>query len=75
MRYLSVAGMVVTMVPADEERIEQIVESEGVPHIVIPFTRQISAIMDLIYLFRLIVFLRRINPDFVHTYTDKSGLL
>lgn len=64
---------VYTMSAAGKEIAE--VVKEGVPHIVVPFTRKITPIQDLIALVKLIFLLRKIRPDIVHTHTPKAGLL
>jgi glycosyltransferase involved in cell wall biosynthesis len=73
-RYMKEQGYDVYTVSADGPEIPE-VEKEGVPHIVLPFTRKITPIQDLICLVKLIRVMRRIKPDIVHTHTPKAGLL
>jgi len=51
------------------------IAGEGVPHQVVPMTRAITPLQDLISLWKLIRVIRKFNPDIVHTHTPKAGLL
>ena len=48
---------------------------EGIPHQVVPMTRKITPIKDLICLWKLIQLIQKFKPDIVHTHTPKAGLL
>lgn len=48
---------------------------EGIPHQVVPMTRQITPVQDMWCLIRLIFIIRKFRPDIVHTHTPKAGLL
>lgn len=48
---------------------------DGVPHQVIPFTRRITPIMDLVCLLQLIIVIRSFRPDIIHSHTPKAGIL
>jgi lipopolysaccharide/colanic/teichoic acid biosynthesis glycosyltransferase len=48
---------------------------DGVPHYVVPMTRRVTPLQDLVSLFRLIKIIRKFKPDIVHTHTPKAGLL
>ncbi len=67
-------GFDVLTVSADGIEVKDIV-AEGVPHQVVPMTRMITPIQDLICLWQLIRLIRRFKPDIVHTHTPKAGLL
>jgi lipopolysaccharide/colanic/teichoic acid biosynthesis glycosyltransferase/glycosyltransferase involved in cell wall biosynthesis len=47
----------------------------GVNHQVVPMTRKITPIQDLICLLQLVVIIRDFQPDIIHTHTPKAGLL
>jgi len=51
------------------------VSSLSVPHKAVLMTRSITPIRDLLALIRLIIIIRRFQPDIVHTHTPKAGLL
>ncbi len=50
-------------------------ETTGVPHRIIPFTRRITPWQDLVCLVQLVRVLWTFRPDIVHTHTPKAGLL
>lgn len=75
MRYMKDKGFDVTMISADGPNTSSLVENEKCPHIIIPFTRQITPIKDLICIFKLLRILSYIKPDIVHTHTPKAGLI
>ncbi len=75
MRYLASMGFQVTMFSAETQFREQVMETEGCPHIVIPMKRQISLLDDIKCLLILIKKFRELRPDIVHTHTSKAGLL
>ena len=67
-------GYDVYTVSADGPEIKNVLE-EGVQHFVVPFTRKITPVQDMICLFKLISIIRKIKPDIIHTHTPKAGLL
>jgi glycosyltransferase involved in cell wall biosynthesis len=67
-------GFEVLTVSANGSEVKDIV-AEGVPHQVVPMTRMITPIQDLISLWQLIRVIRKFKPDIVHTHTPKAGLL
>jgi glycosyltransferase involved in cell wall biosynthesis len=67
-------GFEVLTVSAAGPEVETI-KKEGVDHRVIPFTRRLTPIQDLLCLWRLIELIRLFRPDIVHTHTPKAGLL
>lgn len=75
MKYMGGHGIEVLMVSADGANIDNLVKREGCPHVIIPFSRQISPINDLKCLWKLALLLLREKPDIVHTHTPKAGLL
>jgi glycosyltransferase involved in cell wall biosynthesis len=75
MRYMKSQGFEVLAVSADGPEIEKVKLTEGVDHVIIPFTRTISPFKDLVALIKLIRLVRSYRPDIVHTHTPKAGLL
>jgi glycosyltransferase involved in cell wall biosynthesis len=67
-------GFEVLAVSADGKEVDSIT-STGVPHCVIPMTRQITPLKDLLALVSLVRLIRKFRPDIVHTHTPKAGLL
>lgn len=74
-RYMQAAGWEVLLVSADGPERAIVMEQEGVPHEVIPFTRAITPWEDVRCLWQLWRLMRRWRPDIVHTHTPKAGLL
>ena len=75
MRYMAQQGMQVVMISADGEERADVINTEQCPHIIVPFTRQITPIKDLACLWQLIKIFKKQQPDIVHTHTPKAGLL
>lgn len=75
MRYMAAHGLQVVMASADGPELEQVLQEEGCPHIMIPFTRAITPLQDLKCLWQLMQLIRRERPDIIHTHTPKAGLL
>lgn len=75
MKYMASKGFVVQAVSADGPEIGEVMSREGVPHTVIPMTRQITPLQDMVALLKMISYLRRHKPDIVHTHTPKAGLI
>lgn len=75
MKFIKSNGWDVLMVSADGKEIPHVVRAEGVGHEMIPFTRQITPIQDLICIWKLVQLFKREKPDIVHTHTPKAGLL
>jgi glycosyltransferase involved in cell wall biosynthesis len=67
-------GFEVLAVSADGPEVTSLKE-EGIPHQVIPMTRKITPLRDLVCLIRLIRIIKKFKPDIVHTHTPKAGLL
>ena len=68
-------GFDVVMVSSEGKEVEALKMQEGAPHFVIPFTRVISPVKDLVCLFNLIRLMRKVKPDIVRTHTPKAGLI
>ncbi len=75
MKYMKENGWDVVMVSSDGREIPQVLKAEDCRHEVIPFTRKITPIQDLVCLWQLYSLIKREQPDIVHTHTPKAGLL
>ncbi len=73
--YMKSRGFDVHTVSANGSEIKELTEREGVRHYVVPLTRKITPVKDLLCLLNLIVFIRREKFHIVHTHTPKAGLL
>ncbi len=72
--YFQQHGFEVLTISADGIEVKDL-EAEGIPHQVVPMTRKITPIQDLICLWKLIRVIQKFKPDIVHTHTPKAGLL
>ena len=72
--YFQRQGFDVLTVSADGSEVKDL-QAEGIPHRVVPMTRKITPLYDLICLWQLIRVMREFKPDIVHTHTPKAGLL
>ncbi|MBD9484615.1 glycosyltransferase family 4 protein [Pseudomonas sp. PDM14] len=52
-----------------------ITSNEGLELSIVPMVRGISPVRDLLSVMRMIVLLRQMRPDAVHSYTPKAGLV
>jgi glycosyltransferase involved in cell wall biosynthesis len=75
MKYMKANGWEVFMISSDGSEVQQVIKAEGVNHIVIPFSRQITPIRDLNCIWQLYRLFKREKPDIVHTHTPKAGFL
>src|SRR6187551_3696016 len=73
-RYMREHGFDVITMSADGKEVADVIK-DGTPHIVIPMTRKITPLQDFKCLFKLIVEIKKLKPDIVHTHTPKAGLL
>ncbi len=67
-------GFEVMTASADGEELKELL-SAGVTHHVVPMTRTITPVQDIICLLKLIRLIKNYKPDIVHTHTPKAGLL
>ncbi len=72
--YFQQQGFEVLTISADGIEVKDL-EAEGIPHQVVPMTRKITPIQDLICLWKLIRVIQKFKPEIVHTHTPKAGLL
>lgn len=75
MKFIHDHGFNVIMVSSDGKEIEELVKSEGCPHVIVNMTRKITPFQDIVSLLRLYRLMKKIKPDIVHTHTPKAGLL
>ncbi len=75
MRFMKANGFDVLMISANGKEIEELIANEDCRHTIVPMTRRITPIKDLICLWKLIKIFRKEKPDIVHTHTPKAGLL
>lgn len=75
MKFMKANSFDVLMISADGKEIEAIIANEDCRHTIVPMTRKITPIKDLVCLWKLIKIFRKEKPDIVHTHTPKAGLL
>lgn len=75
LKYLREAGHDVTVISSPGEALTRIADSDGVRTISLPLRRGISAAHDLIGLWQLWRWMRRLHPRMTHVSTPKAGLL
>lgn len=75
MRYMREHGFDVLMVSSDGKEWPDLLKNEGCRNRIIPMTRQITPLKDLVSLYRLYKLFRKEKPDIVHSHTPKAGLL
>ena len=68
-------GFEVQLLSAEGEEIPLIKEDTGIDVKVIPYTRTISPLKDLIALWLTYKYFRKEKPDIVHTHTPKAGVV
>lgn len=68
-------GIEVKVASSGGKEVDDVTSFEGCIHKIIPFTRSISPIWDLITLIRLYFWIRKEQFDIVHSHTPKAGLL
>jgi glycosyltransferase involved in cell wall biosynthesis len=75
MRFMKENGFDVLMISADGKEIDEVKANENCEHTIVPMTRKITPLKDLICLWKLIRIFKKEKPDIVHTHTPKAGLL
>ncbi len=65
----------VTAVSADSPYLKKIARREGVGYKMIPLTRKITPFKDLVALWKMYRFLKKLDPDIVHSHTPKAGII
>ena len=74
-RFMSENGFNVIMISADGKEVEALKKQEGCQHIIVPMTRRITPLQDIVSFFKLRRIIKKYRPDIVHTHTPKAGLL
>ena len=75
MKYMQQNGFEVIMISADGKELSDVIETEQCRHIIVPMTRKITPLQDLVCLIKLIKIFKKEKPDIVHSHTPKAGLL
>lgn len=75
LKFMNESGFEVTAVSANGPEVTEIKDREGVEHIVIPLTRKITPLRDLIALWKMTRLIKKLKPQIVHTHTPKAGLI
>jgi len=75
MHFMAAHGFDVLMISANGKELDDVIKQEQCRHIVVPMTRKITPLQDLVCLIQLIRIFRKEKPDIVHTHTPKAGLL
>ncbi len=65
----------VTAVSSNRSELEAYGQQEGVKTFYLPLTRKITPIRDLLCVFKLYKYLKRVKPLIVHTHTPKAGVV
>ena len=65
----------VTAVSAEEQRLREYAEKEGVHYFHVALTRKITPFKDIRAVYKLYRFLQNEKPDIVHTHTPKAGIV
>lgn len=73
-RFLS-AHYDVTLVSSPGRDSADVAANEGVPLLAVPMVRGINPLADVLSVVRMVLLLRRLRPDAVHSYTPKAGLV
>jgi glycosyltransferase involved in cell wall biosynthesis len=72
--FMSQQGFEVLAVSSDGVEVKSIRE-ERIKHRIVPFTRKITPLKDLVCIYQLVKIIREFKPDIIHTHTPKAGLL
>jgi glycosyltransferase involved in cell wall biosynthesis len=75
MQFMQQNGFDVLMISADGKELNDVLQQEQCPHVLVPMTRRITPFQDLKCLFQLIKIFKKEKPTIVHTHTPKAGLL
>lgn len=75
LRFMQQQGYEVVAVSAAGPEVAAVTELEQCRHVIVPMTRTISPLKDLVSLYCMIRLMRREKPDIVHTHTPKAGII
>ena len=62
-------------IASGEERLKQVREREGIQTLLLPMTRTISPLKDLVAVYKLYKILKKEQPFIVHSHTPKAGII
>lgn len=65
----------VTAVSSNRSELEAYGQREGVKTFYLPLTRKITPVRDLLCVYKLYKYLKRVKPLIVHTHTPKAGVV
>ena len=65
----------VSLASSDGPELAAVAVEEGVPVHVVPMERGMSPLKDIVSVWKMVLLLRREQPDIVHSYTPKAGLV
>ena len=74
-KYMKEHGFDVYMISSWDERVPLLEKRENSKFITVNMNRAISPLRDIRSLFKLIIVLKKLKPQIVHTHTPKAGLL
>ena len=75
MNYMNNNGFNVTMISSSGKELDNVLENEGCPHIILEMTRKITIFKDLLATYKLYKILKKEKPYIVHTHTPKAGIV
>lgn len=74
-QYMMQNGFEMILASANGKEIPKIEQETGLKVHILPLTRKISPITDLKALYKTYKFIKRTQPDIVHTHTPKAGII
>ena len=75
MSFMSKNGFDVIMISSEGKGLNDVIKNEKCRHFIIPLTREITPLRDIIATFGLYRLLLLEKPDIVHTHTPKAGIV
>ena len=75
MNFMKNHGFEVVMISADGPERDSIIKEEECRHVIVPFTRKVTPLQDLLCFIKLINILRKEKADIIHSHTPKAGLI
>ncbi len=75
MSFMSKNGFDVIMISSEGKGLNDVIKNEKCRHFIIPLTREITPLRDIIATFSLYRLLLLEKPDIVHTHTPKAGIV
>lgn len=65
----------VIAISAEKEELKRVADKYGVSHFHIEMTRKITPVKDLLAVWKMFRFLKKEQPEILHTHTPKAGLV